>query len=308
MSQARRRGFDVAVIGGGGAGLTAAWLAARHGHSTVLIEQAGMFGGQIATVGDLVDYPLPQPCSGPDFAASLVDRLRECGVEIVEGEAGAVAGADAGFTIEAGRDLIKARTIVAASGARLRKLGIDGEARFQGRGVSQCATCDGPLFRGLDVAVIGGGDSALQEALTLAHFCNMVHLVVRGDLKARQALVEAADGHPNIRFVWDCEADAILGEDAVEAVRLRDVRSGTLSDLRISGLFAYVGTAPNNGFLPDRVGLSATGHVLVDDRLQSSQAGLYAIGALRDGHGGALASAVGDAARAVASLASRLRE
>lgn len=308
MSQSPRRGYDVAVIGGGGAGLVTAWLAARHGHSTILIEQAGMFGGQIATVGELIDYPLPETCSGSDLAATLVDRLRECGVEIVAAEATAVARAGEMFAIEIQSKPIKARSIVAASGARLRKLGVDGEARLEGRGVSQCATCDGPLFRGLDVAVIGGGDGALQEALTLADFCHSIVIVVRGELKARQAFIDAADARPNIKFVWDCEADAILGEGAVEAVRLRNLKSGALSDLSVSGVFAYVGTEPNSGFLPEGVGRSATGHVLVDERLESSEPGLYAIGAVREGHCGALASAIGDAARAIASLTDRLRE
>ena len=302
----RRRGFDLAVIGGGIAGLTAAWHGARHGLSTVLFEGAGIFGGQIGTLGKIEDYPSAADMSGVDLATALVDAARRLGAIIVEEEAIALKRSGALLSIQLASTAIRARNVVVATGARLRKLDVPGAKEFEGRGVSQCATCDGPFFRGQDVVVIGGGDGALQEALTLAPSSKSVSVVVRSSLRARKALIDAAATCANLRFLWDCEVDAVLGQNAVNAVRLRARKSGTTSELPCYGVFPFIGTDPNTEFLAGLVALNRAGQIVTDARCRSSEAGLYAIGAARAGHSGALASAAGDAAAVVRTIASQI--
>ena len=303
----RRRGFDVAVIGGGIGGLTAAWSAARHGLSTVLFEGAGLFGGQIATLGHLEDYPSAAGMSGVDLAISLVDAAREAGAVIVEQEVISLRKGSKLFELALFSGPIRARNVVVASGARLKTLAIPGASQFEGRGVSQCATCDGPFFRGQDVVVVGGGDAALQEALTLSATCNAVHVVVRSALKARQALIDAAASRANLHFIWDSEPVTILGENGVSAIRVRSGKTGIESELRCFGVFPFIGTEPNTDFLDGMVAFSESRHVKTDALLRSSQPGIYAIGAVREGHSGALASAAGDAAAVVRQIARQLR-
>jgi thioredoxin reductase (NADPH) len=303
----RRRGFDVAVIGGGIAGLTAAWSAARHGLTTVVFEGAGLFGGQIATLGHLEDYPSANEMSGVDLAISLVDAARAAGVIIVEQEVASLDAGDKLFELALSSGPIRARNVIVATGARLRKLGVPGASQFEGRGVSQCATCDGAFFRGQDVVVIGGGDAALQEALTLAPICKSVFVVARSRLKARQAFIDAAASRANLNFVWESEPEAVLGENGVSAVRVRHLKTGSTTDISCFGVFPFIGVEPNTGFLDGVVAFSESGHIKTDAQLRSSQPGIYAIGAVRNGHSGALASAAGDAAAVVRQLAHQLR-
>lgn len=270
----RKRGFDLAVVGGGVAGLTAAWSAARHGLSTVLFEGAGVFGGQIGTLGKLEDYPSADSISGVDLATALVDAARESGATIVEQEAFSLTRNGQLLEVQLSSGPIRARNVVVATGARLRKLTVPGALEFEGRGVSQCATCDGPFFRGRDVLVVGGGDAALQEALTLASSCKSVSVVVRSSLKARQALIDAAAACSNLRFIWDCEVEAVLGQDGVNAVRLRHTKTGAATDLPCFGLFPFIGTEPNTEFLAGLVAFNQTRHITTDAQLQSSEPGI----------------------------------
>lgn len=303
----RRRGFDLAVIGGGVAGLTAAWTAARHGLSTVLFEGAGVYGGQISTLGKLEDYPSTDSLSGVDLATALVESARQSGAIIVEQEATSLKRNGKLLEIQLSSGPIRARNVVVATGARLRKLAVPGGEEFEGRGVSQCATCDGPFFRGQDVVVVGGGDSALQEALTLAPLCKSVSVVVRSSLKARQALIDAAASCANLRFVWDNEVDAILGQNGVNAIRVRHVKTGATTELPCFGVFPFIGTEPNTEFLDGLVAVDQSRQIKTDAMLQSSEPGIYAIGAVRAGHSGALVSAAGDAALVVHEIARQLR-
>jgi thioredoxin reductase (NADPH) len=303
----RRRGFDVAIIGGGVAGLMAAWDAARHGLSAVLFEGSGLFGGQISTLGKLEDYPSTDNMSGVDLVTGLVDAAREAGAIIVEQEVSSLKRSGKLLELQLPSGFIRARNVAVATGARLRKLRVPGAEEFEGRGVSQCATCDGPFFRGQDVVVVGGGDSALQEALTLATSCKSVSVVVRSPLKARQSFIDAAAARANLRFVWDSEIEAVLGQDGVNAVRIRQVKTGAATDLPCYGLFPFIGTEPNTEFLDGFVAFNQSRQVRTDARLQSSEPGVYAIGAVRDGHSGALVSAAGDAAAVVGAIARELR-
>lgn len=303
----RRRGFDLAVVGGGVAGLTAAWTGARHGLSTVLFESAGLFGGQISTLGKLEDYPAANEMSGVDLVTALLDAAREGGTIIVEQEVSSLKRNGKLLDVQLPNGSIRARNVVVATGARLRKLDVPGAEKFEGRGVSQCATCDGPFFRGQDVVVVGGGDAALQEALTLSTVCKSVSVIVRSSLKARQALIDAAASRANLKFVWDSEIEEVLGQDGVNAVRIRQIKDGAITDLPCYGIFPFIGTEPNTEFLDGLVAFDDTRHIRTDARLQSSEPGIYAVGAVREGHSGALVSAAGDAAHVVREIARELR-
>ena len=291
------------VVGGGIAGLTAAWYAARRGLATALFESQPNCGGQVATVNVLDDWPSAGESSGVELAAALVDKLRGQGVEVSYQPVSAVVPGQGLLRVEAGGRPLRARRAIVATGARLRTLGVPQEETLRGKGVSQCAHCDGHFFRGLDV---GGGDAALQEALVLASGCRAVTIVARSKLRAKQGYVERAVGATNVRFVWDAVVDAILGEGTVSGVRLRNVKSGALTDLACAGVFPFIGVEPNSGFLPPSVRRDESGRVLADESLHTSEPSVFAIGAVRAGYTGELVNAAGEAAAAVATIAGEL--
>ena len=303
----RRHGrYDVLVIGGGVSGLTAAHHTARSGLSTALIEGAPLFGGQIATVEQLDGYPAVGALSGVDLAVDLVERCRALGVAVLEGAVEALSAGDGGLIALAGDERHRARAMVVASGARLRQLEAPGASELLGRGVSQCAWCDGHLYRGEDVAVVGGGDAAAQEALVLAGFCRRVYVVARSPLRAKPDYVNRLSRLDHVEFVWSSVVDAVLGSDAVEGVRLRGVRDGSVRELACKAVFPFIGSIPNSEFLPAEVACE-DGYVLTDAEYASSLPGVFAAGAVRRGYGGHVAEAVGEAVSAASAAARYLR-
>ncbi len=299
----RNQGHDLLVIGGGIAGLTAALHGMRRGLSTALLEAEMVFGGQVATVASVEGMPLAQPCSGVDLATSMVEALRGGGATLVAEAATAVTEGLPALQVATATQVLRAKSVVVATGCRPRLLDVPGEAALRGRGVSHCATCDGPLFRGEEVVVAGGGDAALQEALTLAPMCGRVGIVARGRLRARRAYVEQATATSNIRFIWDSTIDAVLGDDRVTGVRLRNARTGERSELACAGVFAYLGGIPNSEILPSSVARDEAGFVVTDPTFRSGANGIYAIGAVRSYYCGELVSAAGEAAAVVRTIA-----
>lgn len=307
MSLRRRRDiWDVAIIGGGIAGLTAAWHATRRGLAPCLFEPQPGYGGQVATVNTIDDWPATGPVSGVELAASLAAGLSHEIVERLDESVSKVQSEGGLLRVSSASHSIRARKVVVASGARLRTLGVPGEEELRGKGVSQCAHCDGGFFRNQDVVVVGGGDAALQEALVLAEGCGSVTIVARSRLRARSAYVERAASKPNIRFVWDSTIDAVSGTEGVTGIRLRNVKTGATSELACSGVFPFVGVTPETAFLPAKVKRDASGRLVTDAELRSSLAGVFAVGAVRAGYGGDLVSASGEAALAIAVAASEL--
>ena len=212
MSLRRRRDiWDVVVVGGGIGGLTAAWYTARRGLPTAVLEAQGLLGGQVATVNTLDDWPATGDVSGVELARAMSEKLRNNAVEIKHEAAIEVRrSGDTGLLlVRTEGETLRARRVIAASGARLRALDVAGADAFVGKGISQCAHCDGYFFKGQDVVVVGGGDSALQEALVLAPLARTVTIVVRSRLRAKQAYVERAASAANVRWVWDSEVDAV---------------------------------------------------------------------------------------------------
>lgn len=296
--------WDVAIVGGGIAGLTAAWHAIRRGLSPCLFEPQPGFGGQVATVNEIDDWPATGTVSGVELAASLAAELSHEIVELVNDPVVTVEP-DGGFLrVSSASHSVRARRVIAASGARLRTLGVPGEEELRGKGVSQCAHCDGGFFRNQDVVVVGGGDAALQEALVLAQTSASVTIVARSRLRARSGYVERAANKPNIRFVWDSTVDAINGTDGVTGVRLRNVRTNTTAELACSGVFPFVGVIAATSYLPVQLKRDPQGCLVTDAELRTSLGGVLAVGALRSGYGGDLVSAAGEAALAI-SIAAR---
>ncbi len=294
--------FDVIVIGAGVAGLAAAKVIAQKGLKAASVEQM-LFGGLIVNINELDG----EICgSGTDYASNLMMEISDLGVENLSETAGAIARSGDRFTVTTDGGAHTARAVIVASGAKLKRLGVPGELEFEHRGVSQCADCDGPMYQGEEVVVVGGGDSALQEALVLAHFCKRVFLVHRGaKFSARQALVDAVAAQPLIQPLWNTTVEAIEGEDMVKKVRIKGA-DGKTTDIAASGFFAYVGLEPNVEFVSADIKRDDGGRLTTDASLQTSLAGVFAAGVVRAGCGGMLADALADGEKAGAAVAKML--
>ena len=299
----RRKTWDLLVVGGGVTGLTAANEAARCGLITAVLEAQAGYGGQVGTVNVLDDWPATAQASGVELAAALATQARSHGVTLVQHGALALTQHDEVWRVTTEADPLLSRYVLIASGARLRALGVPGEDALRGKGVSQCAHCDGHFFRGQDVAVVGGGDSALQEALVLAPLCRSVSIIVRSRLRARRAYVDRAASATNIQFVWDSVVEAVIGSTQVTGLRLRNLKTGALDERACVAVFPFIGTEPNTGFLPDTMARDGAGRLITDVRLRTSLERVYAAGAARSGYGGDLVSAAGEGAAAAREIA-----
>ena len=301
---------EVAVIGGGLAGLFAARHVARSGRLVTLFEGRGMYGGQVATVDEVDGLAMPGKFSGQDLAIPLLDDVRKANAHIEEAN---IARLDTGhrlsLTDEAGKTY-RPDAVIIASGASLRKLGVFGEEDLTGRGVSHCATCDGGFFRGQDVAVVGGGDAAVQEALVLAKTSRRVIMVCRSPMRARRDYVDKLDARENVEFVWDSEVEEILGKDGVTGLRLKNVKTGATSEIECAGVFPFIGVEPNSAFVPPSL-LDANGLVATNGGVQTADPRIFAVGAVRTHYGGYVVQAMAEgitAAEAVVDLLGEKRQ
>jgi len=298
--------YDIIVIGGGVAGLTAAHHARLLG-ADVLCLEAALHGGLVINVGELDGYPAATPTSGSLLAAILMAENVDLGVEFRDEAVTALADADGLKTVTTLAATYTAQRVIIATGASLKKLGVPGEETLTGRGVSQCAFCDAGFFVDQDVAVVGGGDAALQEALHLAETCRTVTLIHRGShLRARPHYVARAADHPAFRFRWNSVVEEITGGDGVEAIRLKDENTGAVEDLAVNGVFVFVGLAPNTDGLPAALTRDTFGALLTNTVFETAMPGVFAVGAVRSGHGGRLTQAVGDATTAAEAAARSL--
>lgn len=291
--------FDVIIVGQGYAGLKAGAFAAARGLKAATVE--GNFpGGLIMSINELEPVPAGEVPSGPELTGELAMANMDNGLTNVMGEVEEVRRTPAGrWEIEAGGETLSAPDLVIASGARLKRLGVPGEDEFRGRGVSECADCDGPMFMGKEAVVVGGGDSAFQEAVALTHYADKVTILMRGSApKARPDFVAAASAHPKIALRAEASVSAIEGDTKVTGVRLQD---GEL--VPCSVVFVFAGLQPNTEFLGDLAPLSENGCIAVNDDLRANAPGLWAIGAAREGYGGELTHATQDAERVIAAIA-----
>ena len=290
--------YDIIIIGGGMAGLTAAIYSARHGLRTAIIEQM-MAGAQIINLERIENFPgFPQGIAGYELGPSTQEQAMNAGAELLmdtvtdiaaDGDYLRVSGDGGGSYV--------GKAVIMAAGSALRALGIPGEAEFDGRGVSHCATCDGPMYMGQTVGVAGGGDSAADEALTLTEYADRVILFHRGEaLDAQQVLQDRIAGNPKIEVRYGAEVVEILGEDAVTGVRVRDDAGETVEP--VHGLFVYVGLDPNSAPVADLVPLDNAGHIPVGLAMDTPQPGLYAAGDIRQQSAAQLVASAGDGATA----------
>jgi thioredoxin reductase (NADPH) len=295
---------EVTVIGGGLAGLAAARHAARLGRLVTLFEGTGLYGGLVATIGELEGLPFPGHISGQDLAIPLLEDAKKVGVRIIEWPVEKLELGDKLALTDGSGEVHSPAAVIVASGGALKKLGVPGEEAFLGRGVSRCATCDGGFYIGKEVAVVGGGDGAIHEAMTLARTSSKVHMICRGPLKGKREYVDKIAARDNVVFHWDSEVAAIEGEALVTGLTLRDTRNGATRSLPVAGVFPFIGTEPANAFLPESLRL-ASGLMRTDESYASADKRIFAAGAIRAGYGGngvqALAEGVG-AAEGVAHM------
>ena len=291
--------YDVLVVGGGLAGLTAGMFGARYGLKTGLIEQM-MGGAQIINIEKIENFPgFPQGIAGAELAPAVQEQAMDAGVEIIMAEATGVSRDGNYKVVATDGGEYRAKAVILAGGSTLRKLGIPGEEEMYGRGVSQCATCDGPLYMGQVIGVVGGGDSAADEALTLTQYADRVLLFHKKELlDAQQVLQDRVHQDRGIEVVYNSSIEAVLGEDTVSGVRVRNVVTNIENVVDLTGLFVYVGLEPNSRLLQGLVKLDNAGHVPVNVSMETEVPGLYAAGDIRQQSASQLVTSAGDGATA----------
>jgi thioredoxin reductase (NADPH) len=292
--------YDIAIIGASGAGLTAALYAARARRRTAVFERK-VTGGQIAAADIVENFPgFPDGVNGFDLVQLFLRQAENFGAEMrYEGVTGLRIEPDGRFTLSTGSGDVRARAVIVTAGAEYNRLGVPGEEEFTGRGVSYCGTCDAAFFKGQEVAVVGGGDAAVDEALFITRYASKVHLVHRRDqLRASAVLQERAFANPGISFNWDTVVEAIRGNGQLQGVDLRNLKTGETSTLPVTGVFVFVGQTPSTELLRGLVELDAGGHAIVDLQMRTSVPGLFAAGDVRTQASRQLISAAGDGATA----------
>jgi thioredoxin reductase (NADPH) len=291
--------YDLLIAGGGPAGLTAGLYAARAKLRTLLIEKMAP-GGQAASTFLIENYPgFPEGIPGPDLAQAMEKQAKRFGLEIMNGEVNYLKGKESYWELGWEDRKIISKAVIVATGVESIKLGVPGEEELKGRGVSYCATCDGPFFRDQDIGVVGGGDSAVDEALYLTRFARRVYIIHRRNaLRAEKILQERALQNDKIEILWDTVVAKVLGNTGVEGLELRNVKTRETRKLQVNGVFFYVGLKPITGFLGEVVKLDERGYVITDENMATSAAGIFAAGDVRQKLLRQVTTAVGDGATA----------
>jgi len=274
----------VLVVGSGPAGLTAAIYAARADLEPLMIE--GMErGGQLMLTTEVENFPgFPEGIMGPELMDSMRKQAERFGTRIVSSDVSRVDFSTRPFKVWVGDDLYESDSIIISTGASARWLGIPGESRLRGYGVSACATCDGFFFRDRDIAIVGGGDSSMEEALFLTKFASKVTIVHRrGEFRASKIMAQRALDHPKIEVLWNTTVEEVLGDDLVSGIRVRNVETGETSELPIEGFFLAIGHDPNTKIFQNQLNLDDTGYIITNDgATTTSVAGVFAAGDVVD--------------------------
>lgn len=273
--------YDTIIIGGGPAGLSAGLYAARSRMDTLLIERA-KFGGQASTTDELENYPgSVENCTGPSLIERMRKQAEEFGVKFAKDDILEVE-LDGDIKVVKGKnETYSARTIIVATGATPRLAGFKQEQELRAKGVSYCATCDADFFTELDIAVIGGGDSAITEAIYLTKFAESVTIIHRRDsLRAAKSLQEKAFANPKIKFIWDSTVDAALGDEILEGLVVRNLKTGETSELKVDGCFVFVGYDPISQIFDGQLEMEG-GYIVTDEDMKTNMSGVFAAGDVR---------------------------
>ena len=288
--------YDTIIIGAGPAGMTAALYAARSNLKVVLIE-GGLPGGQMNNTSDIENYPGYANISGPELAEKMFGPLENLGVEHLYGLVENVEDHGEFKKVVTDDQVYEARTVIVATGSKHRLLGVPGEEELNSRGVSYCAVCDGAFFRDQDLLVVGGGDSAVEEAIFLTQFAKSVTIVHRRDeLRAQKVLQDRAFANEKINFIWDSVVKEIKGENRVESVVIENVKTGQVTEQAFGGVFIYVGLDPVSDFVQELQIRDQAGWIVTDDHMKTNVAGVLAVGDVRQKDLRQVTTAVGDGA------------
>jgi len=300
--------YEVIIIGGGPAGLTAGLYTSRAGLKSLLIER-GIFGGQIVNARQVDNYPgFPEGISGFELASLMHEQAIKYGLETINATVTAIKPAS-DYSVITAESNFEAEAVIIAAGSEYRKLEVPGEEELLGRGVSYCATCDGFLFRDQDVAVVGGGDTAITDALELSEHASKVYIIHRRDqLRAGQDLQQKALARPKLEPVWNTVVEGIIGDNKVSGLSLRNVKTGEITKLEVAGVFVAIGFEPNSQSFADIIELDKNGLIKTDELMATSAPGIFAIGDIRKNSPRQVAGAVGDGATAAISAFKYLRE
>lgn len=274
--------YDIVVIGGGPAGLSAGLYGSR-GKLDVLVIEKGKFGGQAATTAELENYPGSiENCTGPALSDRMKEQAEEFGTKFVKDDIVSVDFSQDIKIVKGKNSEYQGRTVIVATGAEPRLAGFEREMDLRGRGVSYCATCDADFFEGLDVAVIGGGDSAITEALHLTKYAESVTIVHRRDsLRAAKSLQEKAFNHPKIKFIWNSAILEAQGDEILENLVVKNLQTGEESDLAVNGVFVFVGLDPITVAFKGQIGLDERGYIPTDEEMRTNVPGVFAAGDVR---------------------------
>lgn len=295
--------YDLIIIGSGPAGLSAVIYAERAKLNTLVIEQNYMSGGQVINTYEVDNYPGLPGINGFDMAMKFREHADKLGAKFVEDTVSSMELSGGEKVVVGAKETYRAKTVLIATGATHRKLGVPGEERLAGMGVSYCATCDGAFFRNKTTAVVGGGDVALEDAIFLGRICEKVYLIHRRDeLRGAKTLQEQLFAMPNVEVIWDTTVESIDGEDKVASIQLKNVKTGEVSAKTVDGVFVAVGILPNDEAYKGQVGTDASGYIQAGEDGVTSVPGVFVAGDVRTKLLRQVVTAVADGANALTSV------
>jgi thioredoxin reductase (NADPH) len=309
MEEKEARTYDVIIIGGGPAGMTAGLYASRARLRTLLIEN-GLFGGQMTTTELIENYPgFPQGVSGEELSRLMEEQAKRFGMEAISDEVEEIGLESDLKRVKTYEGEFFCRALIICTGTEYRKLGVPGEEKFKGRGISYCATCDGAFFRDSRIIVVGGGDSALTEALFLTKFVSELTIIHRRDaLRATKIYQERTLNHPKIKFLWNSVVQEIKGDSVVRSVVVKNVKSGEVKEVETEGAFLFIGLTPRTHFLKGLVQMDESRYIVTNENCETSIKGIFAAGDCRKKLLRQISTSVGDGATAAFAAEKYLEE